>query len=142
MKSGEQQSSVFEKVIRSDKDEARKLIGQALSFLSDLQESGLACEISEFNFRLALDEAIENAISHGNGHDAGKKIRLTIRGFRNKIDMTVEDEGNGFKPETDPQRALQKNLFASHGRGLCLLNTLGTIQWNKKGNSINVVLKD
>ncbi len=114
---------------------------EALSFLNDLQESGLACEISEFNFRLALDEAMENAISHGNGYDAAKKIHLTIRGFKNKIDMTVEDEGNGFKPETDPRMELQKNLFASHGRGLCLLNTLGSIQWNKKGNSINVVLK-
>lgn len=142
MKSGEQQSSVFEKVIRSDKDEARELIGDALAYFRELRQSGLAGEISEFNFRLALDEALENAISHGNGYDAGKKVRLTIRGFRNKIDMTIEDEGSGFTPEPEPEKKLRRNLFASHGRGLCLLNTIGTIQWNIKGNSINVVLKD
>jgi len=142
MKSGTNQSSIFEKVIRSDKDEAKNLIGEALAYFKELQKSGLAREISEFNFRLALDEAIENAISHGNKFDASKKIHLTIQGFKNKIDMTIEDEGNGFKPEADPQTALQRNLFASHGRGLCLLKTLGTILWNRKGNSINVVLKD
>lgn len=142
MKSRSNQSTIFEKIILSNKSEAIKIIDEAIAYFNKLQKSGLALQISEFNFRLALDEAIENAISHGNGYNPKKKIFITIRGFKDKLDMTVEDEGAGFKPEADPGTSLKKNFFSPHGRGLCLLNKIGTIQWNKKGNSINVVLID
>ncbi len=133
-------SSVFTRVIQSDKNEARKMIAEALVYFENLQRSGLAHDISEFNFRLALDEAIENAISHGNSFNPKKKISITINGFIDKVEMTIEDEGAGFKPEPQLQKSAADDFFSPHGRGLCLLNQLGTIRWNKKGNSINVVL--
>jgi anti-sigma regulatory factor (Ser/Thr protein kinase) len=142
MKSRATQSTIFKKIIQSDKSEVIKLIDGAMAYFNKIQQSGLALEISEFNFRLALDEAIENAISHGNGYNPEKKIYITIKGFKNKLDITVEDEGAGFKPEADPGKSLKNNFFSPHGRGLCLLNKIGTIQWNKKGNSINVILID
>lgn len=142
MKSRVTQTKTFEKIIQSNKNEADHLIGEALAYLNKIQQSGLALNISEFNFRLALDEAIENAISHGNAYDPEKKIYITIRGFKNKLDMTIEDEGTGFTPEEDPEKCLRNNLFSSHGRGLCLLKKIGTLHWNKKGNSIKVVLAE
>ncbi len=116
------------------------MIAEALVYFENLQRSGLAHDISEFNFRLALDEAIENAISHGNSFNPEKKIIITITGFSDKVDMTIEDEGAGFKPESQLEKSAANDFFSPHGRGLCLLNNIGTIRWNKKGNSINVVL--
>jgi serine/threonine-protein kinase RsbW len=142
MKNKVTKSTIFEKIIQSDKNEASKLIDEALAYFNNIQQSGLALNISEFNFRLALDEAIENAISHGNAYNPEKNIFITIRGFKNKLDMTIEDEGAGFTPEKDPESCLKNNLFSPHGRGLCLLNKIGTLHWNKKGNSINVVLAE
>jgi len=140
MKNAKNQSSIFQRVIKSDKNEAKKIIADALIYFKKLQEYGLARDISEFNFRLALDEAIENAISHGNSFNPEKKISITINVFMDKVDMTIEDEGAGFKPEPKLQKSAADDFFLPHGRGLCLLNQIGTIRWNKKGNSINVVL--
>ncbi len=142
MKVGKNPPAVFNRVIQSDTREARKVIGEALVYFKKIQKYGLAHDISEFNFRLALDETIENAISHGNSYDPGKKIYITIKGFKNKLDMTIEDEGAGFNPEPDPERSLMKNIFSSHGRGLCLLHKIACIEWNKKGNCIKVVLAE
>ncbi len=140
MKNRNYQSSIFTRVIQSDKNEAKKMIADALAYFTELQQQGLAHEISEFNFRLALDEAIENAISHGNSCNPEKKIIITINGYIDRVDMTIEDEGSGFKPEPQLQKSATDDFFSPHGRGLCLLNKIGTIRWNKKGNSINVVL--
>ena len=140
MKTTGSQPAVFEKIIQSDKHEADRLLDEALLYFSQLQRNGLAVNISEFNFRLALDEAVENAISHGNENDRGKKVFITIRAFQNKVDITIEDEGGGFKTAADTGAHLKDNPFSSHGRGLYLLKRIGTIRWNEKGNKINVVL--
>lgn len=140
MKKAANPSVRFVRVIRSEKDEAEKLIHEALDYFRSLQKSGMASGISEFNFRLALDETIENAVSHGNSNDPEKTISITILGFSNMIEMSIVDEGTGFKPEKDPHKAVVKDFFAAHGRGLCLLQNIGRVSWNKKGNCITVEL--
>src|SRR5438132_12245786 len=82
---------------------------------SDLTESRHVQEVIEnqlrqyhyedkeiFGIRLALEEALVNAIKHGNQMDRGKKVYVRYRILADRIDIGVADEGRGFNPEAIP----------------------------------------
>lgn len=133
-------SPIFTRTIPSRHYYAQELILEALKYLIELKESGYAKKVSEYNFRLVLDETILNAINHGNRNDPKKNVTIMIRGYQEKVDIIIQDEGNGFCWEgiLDPQD--NDICFASHGRGLFLLCSIAKISWNKIGNCIRVEL--
>jgi anti-sigma regulatory factor (Ser/Thr protein kinase) len=132
--------ATFKMVIQSKKEASEKLIYEALKYFKLLQRKGLAAEVSEFNFRLVLDETIQNAILHGNCSNPRKKVSVTIKGHKKKIDMIVTDEGNGFSPSDIPELKKINKTYAPHGRGIYLLKRIADVRWNKIGNSIMVQL--
>jgi serine/threonine-protein kinase RsbW len=131
---------VFNRTIYSTKTESYYLIDEALQFLSELQKRGLAANISELDFRLVLDEAVENAIQHGNCFDPEKKVSVTIRAIKRKIEMTIVDEGTGFNPDEVPNPNDENNIYILHGRGLYIIRKIGHVRWNKRGNRIFIKL--
>ena len=133
-------STTFKMVIQSRKDASRKLIHEALKYFRYLQQKGLAADVSEFNFRLALDETIQNAINHGNCLDPQKTVSVCIKGYRKKVDVIVKDEGRGFRPDDIPELTTINNSYAPHGRGIYLLKRIANVRWNKIGNCVMVKL--
>jgi len=133
-------SATFEMVIQSEKAASKKLIHEALKYFRFLQQKGLVVNISEFNFRLALDETIQNAMHHGNCSDPQKKVKVIIKGYKKKMDVIVTDEGNGFSPEDIPELSKINKTYAPHGRGIYLLKRIATVRWNKIGNCVMVKL--
>ncbi len=80
------------------------------------------------------DEAITNAIIHGNKRDPKKNIKIKIRAHDEYLDFSVRDEGNGFDP-------LSRIRGKDHGikrPGICLMEELSDVSWNKKGNEISL----
>ena len=71
--------------------------------------------------KLALDEALANAINHGNHQDPAKRITVDYQIDAREARITVQDEGNGFDPDTVPDPTLDENQTLSHGRGLMLM---------------------
>ncbi|MEX2600639.1 MAG: ATP-binding protein [Balneolaceae bacterium] len=67
---------------------------------------------------LALNEAATNAIVHGNKEDPEKKVFIEAQFDRNQVQITVEDQGEGFKPEAVPDPMSEENLLNTGGRGL------------------------
>jgi anti-sigma regulatory factor (Ser/Thr protein kinase) len=62
---------------------------------------------SETDIEIALNEALENAVVHGNGEDHHKRVYVTCRCTRyGEVSITVQDEGQGFDTGTlpDPNR--------------------------------------
>ena len=133
-------TDTFEMVIRSEKEASEKLIYEALKYFKFLQQKGLASDVSEFNFRLALDETIQNAILHGNCSDPRKRVSVIIKGHKKKIDVIVTDEGNGFCLKDVPELKKINKTYAPHGRGIYLLKRIADVRWNKIGNSVMVKL--
>lgn len=101
---------------------------------SDLTESRHVQEVIEnqlrqchyedkeiFGIRLALEEALVNAIKHGNQMDRGKKVYVRFRILADRIDIGVADEGGGFNPEEIPDPLAEENLERPSGRGLFLI---------------------
>jgi serine/threonine-protein kinase RsbW len=86
---------------------------------------------------IALDEAIVNAIKHGNKNDPSKTVRivadLSPRGAR----FTVRDEGHGFSRDGLPDPTDPLRLLVPSGRGLLLIShIMDEVRHNDCGNEI------
>ncbi len=70
---------------------------------------------------LALREAVNNAVLHGNKKEPGKWIEVEMVGTPDAFTMTVWDEGTGFNTSKlcDPRDP--ENLLKPNGRGIFLI---------------------
>ena len=80
----------------------------------------------QFAVRLALEEALVNAIKHGNRSDSAKEARLRSYITSDFVLFAVEDEGAGFDPAAVPDPLAPENLERPCGRGLFLIRTYMT----------------
>lgn len=71
--------------------------------------------------RLSVNEAVTNAIIHGNKEDPSKKVRITAEFQENTLKVSVKDEGSGFDPSSLPDPLQNKNLLKESGRGIFLI---------------------
>jgi serine/threonine-protein kinase RsbW len=93
-----------------------------------------------FAIRLALDEAVANAIHHGNRNDASKRVIVEYTIDDDYVDVQVEDEGPGFAPGAVPDPTLPDNIQKPHGRGIMLIKAYMTeVRYNETGNRISMV---
>jgi serine/threonine-protein kinase RsbW len=92
-----------------------------------------------FGVRLALEEAIVNAIKHGNGMDPEKTVRIGCRINLQSVFIEIEDEGEGFEPDLVPDPTDPENLEKPCGRGLMLMRSfMSRIEFNDVGNRVTL----
>jgi len=106
------------------------------SIIEKLQERDFS-ERDIFGVRLALEEALVNAIKHGNHSDASK--RVTITGWINtqKLRVEIQDEGSGFSVSEVPDPTADENLERPSGRGIMLMHAfMSMIEYNEDGNLV------
>lgn len=77
-----------------------------------------------YNIMIAVSEAVNNAISHGNKLDPAKKVHFDLIATAEKITITVRDEGEGFDPNDVADCTDPANLLKSSGRGVYLIREL------------------
>ena len=76
------------------------------------------------NLAIAVTEAVNNAIIHGNKYDESKKVIVTFHIIPNGVKVSIKDEGGGFTPENVQNPVLPENLFKDHGRGIFIVKSL------------------
>jgi len=92
-----------------------------------------------FGVRLALEEALVNAVKHGNRCDPAKEVRLRYWVNAEVVVLQVEDEGDGFDPSGVPDPLLPENLERPSGRGLFLIRKYMTwTEYNERGNCVTM----
>jgi len=90
-----------------------------------------------FGIRLALEEAIVNAIKHGNCQDINKHVHVICHSSAEKIWIMISDEGAGFKPEEVPDCTNADRLEVPSGRGILLMrNYMSHVEYNQTGNVV------
>ncbi len=83
---------------------------------------------------VAIIEAVNNAILHGNQLDNSKKVKIDYNIDDKAICFMIEDEGKGFDFSSIPDPTLPENLEKTHGRGIFLMNHLADdIAFNENG---------
>jgi len=93
-----------------------------------------------FAIKLALEEALANAIKHGNASDASKNVVVEWVADVGEIRITVCDEGTGFNPDIVPDPTLDENLTKPSGRGVMLMRAyMDEVHFNEEGNRVTLV---
>jgi serine/threonine-protein kinase RsbW len=122
-----------EKKIPSDTGEARKILDELLATLGQNQW----VEEDTFGIHLAVEEALMNAIKHGNQRDPEKFVRVDYFISPDLLRISVQDEGEGFDPDDVPDPTLEENLELPSGRGLMLMRTfMSRVDFNERGNRV------
>lgn len=111
------QDGSIEFVIPSDLDKAR-MVQEAIE--NQLKENQYE-DREIFGIKLALEEAIVNAIKHGNQMDNNKKVYVLFRVQPERFDIGITDEGPGYDPGDVPDPLADENLERPSGRGLFLM---------------------
>lgn len=93
-----------------------------------------------FGVRLALEEALVNAIKHGNQMDPSKSVHIDCRINTDVVHIEIQDEGEGFQPDLVPDPTAPENLEKPCGRGLMLMRSFMTqIEFNEIGNRVKLI---
>jgi len=92
-----------------------------------------------FSIRLAVEEALINAIKHGNGMDRSKPVRIAYRVTEVRFDIEISDCGEGFCPEELPDPTAVENLERPCGRGVLLMrHYMTSVEYNERGNCVTM----
>jgi serine/threonine-protein kinase RsbW len=93
-----------------------------------------------FAVRLALEEALVNAMKHGNRLDPGRSVRLAYRVTDECVEIRVADEGNGFTVAGVPDPTRDENLQRPCGRGIMLMRSyMDAVEYSPAGNEVRMV---
>lgn len=131
----------------------------------DLTAAGFCNRTTAGNISLALKEAIDNAIIHGNleissqiieeqgikefynevndrrnsKKYSGRKVTVYYELVHDYVEYIIEDDGRGFDYDLLPDPRDPENFFKNSGRGLLIIRTLmDEVDWNAKGNTIRL----
>ena len=90
-----------------------------------------------FSVHLAVEEAIVNAIKHGNRLDASKRVHVACRGSTDRFWIEIIDEGSGFDPDQLPDPTDDENLECPCGRGVLLMrNFMSRVEFSQQGKCV------
>jgi serine/threonine-protein kinase RsbW len=120
-------------IIPSDLAEARRV-------QEEIEEALQAARYGDrdiFSIKLALEEALVNAIKHGNQLDANKQVTIWYSVTVERFDVRITDEGPGFDPADVPDPTAPENLERPCGRGLLLIrNFMTEVAYQGRGNVV------
>jgi len=90
-----------------------------------------------FGVRLALEEALINAIKHGNHYDPAKHVQIRCGICKDLVRVEIEDQGKGFDPASVPDPTDPENLESPCGRGIMLMRSfMSRVEFNETGNRV------
>ena len=94
------------------------------------------------NILIALSEAVNNAINHGNKNILEKET-LIVSTFNHKhLTFNVTDMGNGFDFSDLPDPTLPENIEKPQGRGIFLMRQLSErVVFEEPGNNVELTFK-
>jgi serine/threonine-protein kinase RsbW len=84
---------------------------------------------------LCLDEAVTNAMLHGDEGDPRLEVRLRVASDGRRWQVAVDDQGTGFQPEAIPDPEDPASLLLEHGRGVRLMRSwLASVVYFRRGS--------
>jgi len=94
----------------------------------------------EFDIELALREALDNAVVHGNQEGPETKVHVRCRCQPgNEISIVVTDEGKGFDFEKFVDNGITSNPASQHGRGIQLMKAyMDDVHFARGGSEVRM----
>ncbi len=89
------------------------------------------------NILIAVTEAVNNAIYHGNGGNPKKNVHIGFENGNKKLTFSVSDEGTGFDFMSLPDPTDPNNIEKVNGRGVFLMKHLADkVEFNHNGKEV------
>jgi len=128
------------------------LLGQ-LNINSDLSElitvegfvNGICVQLNieeEYfgNVLIAVSEAVNNAIIHGNKSDVNKEVHINVYQSGDRFWFTIKDSGRGFDFTNIPDPTSPENILMENGRGVFLMKNLADeVEFMDGGSLVNLL---
>jgi serine/threonine-protein kinase RsbW len=132
-------SSILKFVIASDFSESR-VVQERIN--QDIERNGFDPQ-SAFAIKLALEEALINAIKHGNKLDPAKKVHVEAKITPKAARICIEDEGPGFDRKAIPDPTADENLCKCSGRGILLIEAyMNSVKFTNRGRRITMIKRN
>lgn len=131
-------SKKYQLVLESSMDE----LPRAEEFILNVAgEAGLDNTATN-NLVLAVNEAAVNAMVHGNKLSKDKKISIDVLIEDKLFQISIKDQGAGFRPESVPDPTNPENLFKESGRGLYIMKScIHEMKYNFTPEGTELILK-
>jgi len=94
----------------------------------------------EFGIELALREALNNAVVHGNREDPETKVHIRCRCQPGEeLSIVVTDQGKGFDFEKAVGDGIATGLDSEHGRGIQLMKAyMNDVHFERGGSEVHM----
>jgi len=113
--------------------------GPREAILQEMRRLGYP-ETACFATKLSLEEALSNAIKHGNCCNADTKVIIRYAVGHEKTAIVIRDEGSGFTPESIPDCTDPSHLSVPSGRGILLMNAyMDEVCYRDQGREVYLV---
>ena len=110
--------------------------------VEQLVEEGCVAEADRRKVELCLDEAVTNAVIHGNGSVFGKQVRVQMFRDGDRWGIAISDEGEGFTPDEIPDFDAEEQLWQECGRGIALMRLfMDDVRYFDGGRTVVLVRK-
>ncbi|PKL47301.1 MAG: ATP-binding protein [Planctomycetes bacterium HGW-Planctomycetes-1] len=130
-------TTIHEKIVlKGIISELRTVCAKIMSLGKTLNYSG----DDLFAIHLAMEEAIVNAVKHGNKQDTNKTVSIEYDVSPEKMDISVADEGRGFDSTHLADPRLSENIYKMGGRGVLLIKSyMDEVEYSKTGNTVRML---
>lgn len=116
-------------------------VAKVEKFLMRLKKSLKIDDERFYKLLVAVTEAVNNGIIHGNKRDASKMVILKCDFTDGILTFSIHDEGPGFAHDHLPDPLADENLMRDHGRGVFLIRSLmDSVRFNKDATGAEVIM--
>lgn len=110
------------------------------SFIDNAKEKYQLDDDIYGNIMIAVTEAVNNAIRHGNKDNSSKNVAISISLEDGLIKFKIEDEGDGFDFHQLPDPTSPENISKTGGRGIFLMKNLSDeVDFKEKGKVVELI---
>jgi serine/threonine-protein kinase RsbW len=100
-------------------------------------------EDSYGNILIAVTEAVNNAINHGNKNNPDKIVQIGFESSDKQLIFHIKDEGQGFDYQNLPDPTDPDNLEKVHGRGVFLMKHLAdNLEFKDNGKEVSLAFNN
>ncbi|HQX49517.1 MAG TPA: ATP-binding protein [Planctomycetaceae bacterium] len=125
----------FEAAILSTLEEAQAMQEK---IVREMERLGFSTR-DVFALRLVIEEALTNAIRHGNRWDGSKQVHVFCCLDDHKVRVVITDQGDGFDPAGVPDPTDEEFIGRPNGRGISLMQTyMNLCQYSNGGRRITI----
>lgn len=99
-------------------------------------------EDSYGNVLIAVTEAVNNAIIHGNNKQESMEVAVAVANNDRDFCFTIKDQGNGFDYNGLPDPTAPENIEKENGRGIFLMRNLSDeVEFEDYGRRVNIYFR-